>query len=303
MRNTVKRLLLTLGILSPGALMAQNAAFSTDTAIYFMAGFVLVVAVLVLVVAVIVLQVLRAIVRQEAEKKAEAQGVELPEPVSFWSRFMKKANDAVPIEEEETVLLDHNYDGIQELDNHLPPWWKWLFYLTIVFGVVYLFVYHVFNLLPLQTEAYEADVAAADARRAEMMANNPSGTIDESTVAYVEDAAVLASGKQVYNNNCAQCHRADGGGGIGPNLTDEYWLHGGSIQDIFTTIKVGVPAKGMISWEPLLSPEQMQNVASYVMSLVGSNPPNPKAPQGEVYQEGQPAQEAEPDSLQTVAIR
>ncbi|MCA6073259.1 cbb3-type cytochrome c oxidase N-terminal domain-containing protein [Fulvivirga sedimenti] len=303
MKNTIKRLLLTLGILAPGALMAQDATISTDTAIYFMAGFVLVVAVLVLVVAVIVLQVLKTIVRQEDEKKAAVQGIELPEPVSFWSRFMRKASDAVPIEEEETVLLDHNYDGIQELDNHLPPWWKWLFYMTIAFGVVYLFVYHVTDTLPLQQEEYDNQIAEAEALKAMRLKDSPKLAIDESTVQYVEDAAALASGKQVYDNNCSQCHRSDGGGSIGPNLTDEYWLHGGSIQDIFTTIKVGVPAKGMISWEPLLSPEQMQNVASYVMSMVGTNPPNPKAPQGEVYRAGEPTEEALPDSVQTVAIR
>ena len=134
---------------------------------------------------------------------------------------------------------------------------------------------------------------------AERMANQPAEAIDESTVQFVQDEASLASGKQVYDNNCSQCHRPDGGGSIGPNLTDEYWLHGGSIQDIFRTVKVGVPAKGMISWEPLLSPEQMQNVSSYIMTLQGTNPANPKAPQGEPYQPG--GQDAAPADSVTAA--
>ena len=298
MKNTSKHLLLILASLMPGAVMAQSV--SGDTAVAILAGFVLVVAILVLIVASIVLQVLRTIVYREQVKKAETTGQEVPEKVSFWKRFIRTASDAVPVEREETVLLDHNYDGIQELDNHLPPWWKWLFYLSIAFGVVYLFVYHVFGVLPLSEGEYEQQIAEAEANQAERMANQPVAVIDESTVTYMEDETALAAGKQVYNNNCAQCHRDDGGGGIGPNLTDEYWLHGGSIQDIFTTIKQGVPEKGMISWEPLLSPEQMQNVASYVMSMGGSNPPNPKAPQGDVYRPADDTGQA--DSVQTVAM-
>lgn len=304
MKNTMKKFLSIVGMLLPGAAMAQATGMDTDTAIYIMAGFVLIVAILVLVVSVIVLQVLRTIVYREEVKQAELAGREIPEKVSFWKKFMRTASDAVPVEEEQTVLLDHNYDGIQELDNHLPPWWKWLFYVTIAFSVVYLFVYHVFGVLPLSEGEYEAQIAEAEAQRTEFLANQPVSNIDETSVQYVEDAAALAAGKQIYNNNCAQCHRADGGGGIGPNLTDEYWLHGGSIQSIFLTIKQGVPEKGMISWEPLLSPEQMQNVSSYVMSMVGTNPPNPKAPQGDVYRpDSEGGAEAVADSLNTVAVR
>ncbi len=299
MKKTLFRLLALLLFLFPATSQAQTAGIPQDVAIYIMAGFVLVIAILVLVVSVVVLQVLRSMVKQEEAKKAAIEGREVEEKASFWKRFLTKANDAVPIEEEREILLDHNYDGIRELDNHLPPWWKWLFYLTIAFGVVYLFVYHVTDSLPLQTEEYEMQVAEAEALKAQRLLESPQVAIDESSVVFVDDAAALASGKQVYDNNCAQCHRPDGGGSIGPNLTDEYWIHGGSIQNIFTTIKVGVPAKGMISWEPLLSPEQMQNVASYIMTLSGTNPPNPKAPQGEVYapEDNQPEETEMPDSV------
>jgi len=303
MKQTLLRLFAGFLVLMPAAASAQSAdtGIPQDVAIYIMAGFVLVIAILVLIVSIVVLQVLRSMVQKEEAVRAMAEGreLEVEKEESFWKRFLTKANDAVPVEEEEEIMLDHNYDGIRELDNHLPPWWKWLFYGTIAFGVVYLIVYHVTDSLPLQAEEYANQIAEAEAMQAERMANTPTVAIDESTVTYVEDAAKLASGKQVYDNNCAQCHRADGGGSIGPNLTDEYWLHGGSIQDIFRTIKVGVPAKGMISWEPLLSPEQMQNVSSYIMTMQGTNPENPKAPQGEPYQPGseQEVQPMEADSV------
>ncbi len=303
MNIKVKSIILSLLMLLPlGASAQEVSGVSSDTALVILAGFVLVVAILVLIVSSIVLQVLRSIVRQEQEKQAEVQGIELEPEESFWSRFSKSTTDIVPIEKEETILLDHNYDGIQELDNHLPPWWKWLFYFTIGFGVVYLIVYHVLGLMPLQTAEYEEEIAAAEQQRQEYLASQPSAVIDESTVAMVDDAASLADGKQVYDNNCAACHRADGGGGIGPNLTDNYWLHGGSIESIFTTIKVGVPENGMISWEPLLSPSQMQNVASYIMTLVGTNPPDAKEPQGELYSPGSEGGEAAPADTTAVAL-
>jgi cytochrome c oxidase cbb3-type subunit 3 len=181
------------------------------------------------------------------------------------------------------MLLDHNYDGIHELNNHLPPWWVYLFYITIIFAVVYLFNYHVLNLQPLPSKEYalEMETAAKEvALYKKMYANN----IDETNVKITTDASELAAGKEVYLKECKACHGEKGEGGTGPNLTDEFWLHGGDIKYIFKTIKVGVQEKGMISWEKKLKPDVMRNVASYIITLQGTNPPNAKAPQGEKFE-------------------
>jgi cytochrome c oxidase cbb3-type subunit III len=267
-------------------LVAQNTAQAQDMsntqAFYIVSGFLLVVAILVLVVAIVMLQKLRAFYNKEMLKKANVGKVKTKKE-SWWSKLMTKANAAVPLEEEDTVMLDHNYDGIRELDNHLPPWWKWLFYLSIVFAFAYIGVYHVFKTMPLQTEEYEIEIALAEEQRLLRVADQPKSNIDEDNVKFVDEPAALAQGKQIYDMNCAPCHKEDGGGGIGPNLTDQYWIHGGSVVDIFRTIKVGVPAKGMISWESSLTPEKIQNVSSYIMTLSGTTPAAPKEPQGELY--------------------
>jgi len=201
---------------------------------------------------------------------------------SLWSKMMAGMTKAVPVEKEETVMLDHNYDGIRELDNHLPPWWKWLFYATIAWSAVYLLAYHVFDTLPLPAEEYRNEIALAEEQQKARMANMGE-VIDENTVEATEDPTSLAKGKQIYNMNCAACHKEDGGGSIGPNLTDEYWIHGGGIQEIFYIVKYGVPEKGMISWQNQLSPEQMRDVSSYILTMQGSNPPNAKGAEGEKW--------------------
>jgi len=176
---------------------------------------------------------------------------------------------------EKDVLLDHEYDGIRELDNDLPGWWKWLFYLCILFSVIYILRYHVFNTGDLQEAEYTKEIAEAEA--------NKPPEVDVSTLVRLEDEASLAGGKVVFDKHCVVCHLSKGEGLVGPNLTDEYWINGGSFKDIFQTIKVGVPAKGMISWKDQLNTTEMQQVASFIMALQGTNPPNPKDPQGEKY--------------------
>lgn len=243
---------------------------------------VLVVMILVLLVAFYLLTILRVMVREDGIRRAKEKGIEYVEEPGMWSKFYDGLTDAVPIEQEATVELDHNYDGIRELDNHLPPWWTYMFYASIVFAVIYMFMYHVSGSLPLQTEEYE--IAMAEAQASKAVAEEGS-SIDESNIVFSDDPAVLASGKTVYDRNCVACHKAGGEGGIGPNLTDEYWLHGGSIQDVYNTIKNGVPDKGMIAWGDVLSPTKMNDVASYIETLKGTNPANAKAPQGELYKE------------------
>ncbi|MBL6449364.1 c-type cytochrome [Fulvivirga sp. 29W222] len=290
--NSINKYLKALGLITllmlTGSTWAQSGEASTAGSIefYIVMGFVFVTALVVLAVAVVILKLLRLMVKLQTRKEAEARGEvyeEAPQR-SWWSKFLTEANDAVPVESEETIMLDHNYDGIRELDNHLPPWWKWLFYGTIAFAVVYLAGYHVFGTMPLQLEEYQSEVAQAEKVALARKADTPVSDINEENVERVTDQALLDNGREVFISNCAPCHKEDGAGGIGPNLTDKYWIHGGDIKSIFKTIKQGVPEKGMISWEPLLSPDEMQNVSSFVMSLAGTNPPNAKGPQGELYE-------------------
>lgn len=230
------------------------------------------------------------------DELAELEAAEAEE--DFFSKLMKKIQDAKPIEKESEIELDHNYDGIHELDNNLPPWWLWGFYISIVFAIVYLVRFHVIQSAPLSHEAYEQEMAAAEVAKAEYL-KNAANLVDETSVVMLEDQALIKEGANLFTTNCAACHRADGGGGIGPNLTDKYWLHGGDIKDVFSTIKYGVPAKNMIAWKDQLNPAQMQKIASYILTLQGTNPENAKDPQGELYQATPAAEEAPSDSTAT----
>lgn len=202
--------------------------------------------------------------------------------ISLWGKIRQVITRSTPVEKESEVLLaDHNYDGIKELDNSVPPWYLWLFYITIIFAVYYLLDYHVFESSPLMAEEYQIEVKKAEDIKAELIRSG--ALITENTITRLTDPAALSSGKQIFTTYCVACHTADGGGLVGPNLTDDYWINGGGIQNIFKTIKYGVPAKGMISWQTQLSAVQMQEVASYIMSLYGTKPANPKAPEGDIY--------------------
>lgn len=273
---------MVLMLASGGSLMAQDNTGGTfwteETILYTVLGMVFLVAVLVLVVALYVLQLLRTFLLKDisAEQRAKYEA----EPgyfVKLWSKW----NDFKPIEEEEEILLDHNYDGIKELDNHLPPWWKGLFYITVIYAVVYLLIFHVFETRPLQAEQYELEMAAAQDRL--NMLPQPEVDFDETSVTLSEEPADLLKGKEIFERSCATCHKADGGGLAGPNLTDQYWKHGGGIKNIYATVKNGVPNTAMISWEQALNPVMIRQVASYVISLEGSNPPGAKGPEGEVW--------------------
>ena len=214
--------------------------------------------------------------RQKAEAKAKTA---VKEP-----SFIEKLNASVAIEKETDIMLDHNYDGIQELDNDLPPWWKYGFYLTIVISVIYLIHYHVINTGKLQQAEYEDQLAQAKLD-AEEYRKKASNLVDENNATLLSDKESLTSGENIYMDNCAACHGKAGQGGGGPNLTDDYWLHSGGIKDIFKTIKFGWPEKGMKAWQQDLSAKQIHEVSSYIKSLHGSNPANPKEAQGELYKE------------------
>lgn len=177
--------------------------------------------------------------------------------------------------------FEHQFDGIRELDNRIPPWFSTLFLATIVWGVVYFLDYHVFSSSPLMVAEYNAEVAAADVQRRVFLASE--GTIDENALTVIKDPAVLTHAAGEYQKYCISCHGPDGGGIVGPNLTDQYWIHGGGIKDVYTTIKMGVPAKGMISWQLVFTPKQIQEIASYVLSMQGSTPANAKKAEGTLY--------------------
>lgn len=195
---------------------------------------------------------------------------------TFWQKFA----GWVPMQREKDLIMHHSYDGIHELDNPTPPWFMYLFYGTIAFSVLYLVAYHVVDAGDLQIEEYTNEVAVAEKQREEYI-RKVAGSINENTVTFVKDAPSLASGKVLYDQYCTACHGATGGGGVGPNLTDEYWLHGGDIKAVFHTIAEGVPEKGMVSWKKQLNPLQIQQVSSYILSLQGSKPAGAKEPQGE----------------------
>jgi cytochrome c oxidase cbb3-type subunit 3 len=217
-------------------------------------------------------------------------------------------------------LLDHDYDGIRELDNDLPRWWQYLFYITIIWSVLYMLYYHVFNIGYLQEDQYRREMNPsylraqdADGKLLGMLSeyrspyHNPYGddtprslllaahgdgprmlvTRESDTVTYVAviDPGLIAAGRESFEKVCAQCHGKLGEGGVGPNLTDNYWLHGADITSVVKSVKYGYPAKGMIPWRGTLSEDELINVSSYVLTLRGTNPPNAKAPQGDPVSE------------------
>lgn len=250
------------------------------TAFYFMGAVVL----LELTVLLVLLYQLQQLLKTDMpprKKTAAAKAAALQKPsVSWWDRF----NKFRPVEQEVNIDLGHNYDGIRELDNRLPPWWVYGFYATILFAVIYLWRFHVAHSAPLSAEEYQIAVTKAAVEK-EAYLKKAANNVDESSVKYLAGASDLQAGKTIFETTCFACHGKLGEGGVGPNLTDDYWLHGGSINDVFKTIKYGVPEKGMKSWKDDYSPSQIAQVASYIKSLHGSNPPNGKAPQGTLFVE------------------
>lgn len=200
---------------------------------------------------------------------------------SMFGQFYNEQAGLKPVAAEADMLLNHDYDGIKELDNHLPPWWKNLFYVTIVFSVIYGFLYHFTDTWSLQEGEYLAELEVAEKEKIEYEKTQING-INENTVKLLTDASTLGDGKKIFTTNCAACHAADGGGGVGPNLTDQYWLHGNKPGEVFKTIKYGVAGKGMTAWQATLNPKQIQAVTSYVISLQGTKPANGKEPQGKL---------------------
>lgn len=287
-----------VALLSSTMLMAQDTTGgAAKTASKSIAGmepstFYIMVAVLFveLLVIIALLINIKFLLKQEKEKLAEPVTVAekaVAEEVranrlSWWDRF----NKLRPVSQEAELDLGHEYDGIRELNNRLPPWWLYGFYLTIIFAVIYLWRFHVSHTGPSSQQEYETAVAKADQRVQEYL-KQKGESVDENNVKLLTAAEDIAAGKAIFMDpsKCPACHGADGGGNaVGPNLTDDYWIYGGNIKDVFKTIKYGT-SKGMRSWKDDLSPKQIAQVSSYVKSLRGTKPASPREPQGELYKE------------------
>jgi cytochrome c oxidase cbb3-type subunit 3 len=226
--------------------------------------------------------ILYQILPVEEKKKVDAKNSLSFKESDWYKNLLKKLTRTVPMENEGQLMLDHDYDGIKELDNVLPPWWVYLFYGCILFGVIYLVRFEILG-APDQEMELKNEMAQAKIEVAEYMKNAPD-MMDEETVTLLTDATSLAEGKTIFTTNCVACHRADAGGQIGPNLTDKYWILGGGIKNLFHTLEHGGrDGKGMISWKGTLKPKEMQKVASYVLSLQGSNPKDAKVAEGEIW--------------------
>jgi cytochrome c oxidase cbb3-type subunit III len=274
----------------------SNVAEGISSTAFYMIAWVIFLELIVLLGLLYNLRMILNIERRKraSVKAAAAIAAEKKPKISWWDRF----NSFKPIEQEVDIDLGHNYDGIRELDNRLPPWWLYGFYLTILVGCIYLWRYHVAQTAPLSREEYQIAMNEAAVQK-EAYLKRAANNIDETNVKFMSATGNLEAGKAIFTTICSACHGKEGQGTVGPNLTDDYWIHGGSINDIFKTIKYGYPEKGMKSWKDDYSPTQIANLASYIQTLHGTNPPNPKAPQGTLYsptQSGTPAAAADSTS-------
>ena len=228
--------------------------------------------------------ILDTLLTEEQRKETEIEE-KLPFTESkFYKGLMQKLTRSRKVEEEGELILHHNYDGIQELDNVLPPWWVYLFYITIIFSGIYLVRFHILG-HDDQTAEYEKAMAEARIQVEEYKKTAPD-LMDKEKVTLLTDASSLEAGKALFQTNCVACHKADGGGAIGPNLTDNHWILGGGIKNVFNTImEGGRSGKGMVPWKETIKPSDIQKIASYVLSLQGSNPKDGKAPEGDIWTE------------------
>ena len=224
----------------------------------------------------------RGLTSEAQDRYLKAESLKKTQQFSRLKAIYKRLLGTKPMEAEGEIILDHNYDGIKELDNSLPPWWVYMFYATILFAVIYLVRFEIFNDYN-QIEEYEAAVAEAQIAIEEYK-KTAKDLVDANTVELLTSPSDLNAGKTIYTNNCVACHKADGGGGIGPNLTDEYWILGGGIKNVFKTISEGGrDGKGMVAWKSELKPSEMAQVGSYLLTFQGTTPAEPKIQEGTLW--------------------
>lgn len=286
MKKDAGKMLVTGGIVAltliGNSAIAQEAVSSASP--YFtklsQTSFYLLVSVIVLELAVIIsllflLRYLVGIKRKRKPAKVPAPG---KPKVSWFEKINKTKTVNAAAEAEED--MGHNFDGIRELNNPTPPWWKWGYIFTVCFGVVYFWRTEISHSAPSQLEELAAAEEKATIARQEYL-KKAANNIDENNVTMLTNPADIAAGQKIFISNCAPCHGPQGQGVVGPNLTDDYWLHGGKLSEVFKTIKYGVADKGMKSWQDDFSPKQLAQVACYIKTLHGTNPPNAKEPQGQ----------------------
>lgn len=271
--NTILILLLST---LPGSMMAEALVPASEP--FFAVGYNEVVMMVVInLILLSVLMLLKYMISQLVEKIAPEKKVAVKEK-TLSTKLSRALTDMVDIEEEKSILMDHDYDGIQELDNNLPPWWKYGFYLSIVVAFMYMIHFHVLGTGDLQAQEYEKEMAQAQAD-VDAYLKASALNVDETSAIMMTADADLSSGKGIFLKNCAVCHLNDGGGQVGPNMTDDYWMYGPDIQTMFKIIKYGAK-NGMTSWKEKLTPIQIQQVASYIRTLHGTTPAIPKDPEG-----------------------
>lgn len=273
----------------PDSLFAQDAANTVTVAIepnygglsavayYALLTVIAVEVVLILFMAFSIRRLYIELLPQKIKPQSDASKFSV-----WWKKMDQRLfTKAVSVEKEEDIILDHEYDGIRELDNSLPPWWKYGFYITIAVAFIYILNYHVLGLGKNPIQEYNAEMEKAKIAKEIFDANNKD-KVDENNIT-MADAAGIKTGQSLFEANCVACHLKDGGGSVGPNLTDDYWLHKGSLNDIYHTIKNGYPDKGMQAWSGTFTPKEISYIASFVKSLKGTKPATPKEQQGEFY--------------------
>lgn len=296
-------LLLAAGGAQAQAYVEPRATMTHQELFYLL----LVINVFLFIVLLVQINLLRGTMRAitgvfEEQRGAAAAAAKRPSPVAKLMELLTRRPSKEV--EERDLLMHHEYDGIRELDNVLPPWWLWLFYGTIAWSVLYLVNMHVTQSWSDSHEEYAAEMEKAKADVAAYIAK-AGAAVDENSVTVTTDPGLLAAAKETFTTYCAACHGADAAGSetsVGPNLTDAYWLHGGGVKDIFKTIKYGVPEKGMISWKAQLKPNEIQGLASYILSLQGTGGPTQKAPQGELWKEAAAPADSTAAAVDTVRV-
>ncbi len=292
MKTIKSKTILILLITHIGAMLyGQDAAGSEGSGamVWLLENIVLVSGILVILAVIFALFKINMMILEsqkiQALREHGIEAIEHPELIEttpMWKKVYDWSVALIPVGKEDSIDLGHDYDGIRELDNRLPPWWLGIMYGSIIFAFIYLYNYHWSGSEWSSAAEYEAEMEVAEEAQSiylEKMANK----VNENNVEALMAEADIAAGKDIFNANCAACHGFQGEGLIGPNMTDEYWIHGGGIKNVFKTIKYGVPEKGMIAWKAQMGPFDMQKVASYILTLEGTDPPNQKKAEGTIW--------------------